>query len=319
MIKVYKYTASKAKDWNTFVAKAINSSFLFHRDFMDYHNDRFDDFSLLVYVAGKLQAILPAHYNETAIYSHQGLSYGGLLIERCYLSDYFKLLEAILVFLEQHNFKTLQLNPIPSIYHKNIASEIDYALFILKAKQTRADAYFVVNPKDYTVNRNRKRALKVATENALLFRENTNFSTFWHILESNLEQRFKTKPTHTLAEITQLHQYFPEQIKLFEVLQKDKVIAGAVLFLVNDVAHIQYSSANEIREETGSMDFLFQALIDKYKTKKYLSFGISGEAQGKHINAGLAYWKQSFGARVAVQHYYNVDIANHYLLKTVLR
>ncbi len=319
MILVSKYSPDEASVWNAFVEKAINGSFLFHRDFMDYHKDRFNDFSLLVYNNDKLQAVLPAHYNNDEIYSHQGLSYGGLLIDKCYLSDYFQLLEAVLLFLQKNNFKTLQLNPIPNIYHKSIASEIDYALFILKAKQVRADAYFVVNPNDYTINRNRKRALKVASENALELREHASFSSFWGILEANLKHRFEANPTHTLAEITQLYQKFPKEIKLFEVLQKDKVIAGAVLFLVNDVAHIQYSSADETREETGSMDFLFQTIIEKYANKKYISFGISGEEQGKYINTGLAYWKQSFGARIAVQQFYSIEIANHYLLKTVFR
>jgi hypothetical protein len=319
MLQVKRYTNSLKKQWNAFAANAWNSSFLFQRDFMNYHQHCFEDYSLLVYDNEKLVALLPANILKNVIYSHQGLSYGGLLINKLYLKDYFFIFEAVLAYLLENNIQKLQLNPIPHFYNKDINQEIDYALFILKAKQNRADAYFVVDTKKYKLNRNRKRALILAKKEQLEFVESVDFSPFWNVLSNNLEQRYKAKPTHSLEEILLLHNYFPENIKLFEVRKNNKIIAGAVLFLINDVAHIQYSSANENREETGSMDFLFDEIIKYYKTKKYVSFGISGEEQGKHVNEGLAYFKQSFGARVAVQNYYEIEIANYPLLKTVFR
>ena len=319
MLQVKRYTISLKKQWNAFVANALNSSFLFQRDFMDYHQDRFEDYSLLVYKDKKLLAILPANVLENTVYSHQGLSYGGLLISKLFLKNYFTIFEAVLVYLNENKIQKLQLNPMPHFYTKSITEEIDYALFILKAKQNRADAYFVVNTKNYKINRNRKRALTLAEENQLEFVESVDFNPFWDVLSNNLKQRYGAKPTHSLEEITLLYSYFPENIKLFEVRKNNQILAGAVLFLINDVAHIQYSSANENREETGSMDFLFYEIIKHYETKEYVSFGISGEEQGKHVNEGLAYFKQSFGARVAVQNYYEIETANYPLLKTVFR
>ena len=35
--------------WDTFVQESKNGTFLFVRDYMDYHRDRFQDCSLLVY------------------------------------------------------------------------------------------------------------------------------------------------------------------------------------------------------------------------------------------------------------------------------
>ena len=46
---------------------------------MEYHNDRFEDFSLMVYKNGKLIALLPANKKDNIVYSHQGLSYGGVV------------------------------------------------------------------------------------------------------------------------------------------------------------------------------------------------------------------------------------------------
>jgi hypothetical protein len=319
MLQVKRYTDSLKKQWNAFAAAACNSTFLFQRDFMDYHQDRFKDYSLLVYNNEKLVALLPANVLENIVYSHQGLSYGGLLINKLYLKDYFSIFEAVLMYLYKSNIQKLQLNPIPHFYNKEISQEIDYALFILKATRNRADAYFVVNTKKYKMNRNRKRALILAKENQLEFVESADFNSFWNLLSNNLEQRYGAKPTHSLDEITLLYSRFSKSIKLFEVRKNRQILAGAVLFLINDVAHIQYSSANDLRQETGSMDFLFDEIIKHYKTKKHVSFGISGEEQGKYVNEGLAYFKQSFGARVAVQNYYEIETANHPLLKTVFR
>ena len=319
MFQVKRYTKLLKKQWDEFAKKAINSSFLFQRDFMEYHQDRFEDYSLIIYKEEKIIALLPANKIANKVYSHQGLSYGGLLIHKLYLKDYFLVFEALLNFLDTHSITKLQLNPIPHFYTTALAEEIDYALFILKATRNRADAYFVVNPNDYTINRNRKRALTLAKSNQLEFVSSTDFSAFWHILTNNLQERYQANPTHTLDEITLLYNRFKTNIKLFEVRKDKQVVAGAVVFLINDIAHIQYSSANDMRQETGSMDFLFAEIIKHYKTKKQVSFGISGEEQGKHVNAGLAYFKQSFASRVAVQNYYEIVTANYPLLKNVLR
>ena len=81
-IHIVRYNVSNYRAWNQFVAKAKNATFLFQRDFMDYHNNRFQDFSLLVYKKNKLIAVLPANALGNEIYSHQGLTYGGLILQK---------------------------------------------------------------------------------------------------------------------------------------------------------------------------------------------------------------------------------------------
>src|SRR5215216_754207 len=72
---IKKYDQSDYTIWNDFVALAKNATFLFHRDFMEYHQDRFEDFSVLVFEGEKLKAVLPANKAENSVYSHQGLTY----------------------------------------------------------------------------------------------------------------------------------------------------------------------------------------------------------------------------------------------------
>ena len=81
MVSIETYKDSYKDDWNDFVDSSKNSTFLFNRDFMDYHSDRFEDFSLMVYEKSELIALLPLNIIENKVYSHQGLTYGGLIVK----------------------------------------------------------------------------------------------------------------------------------------------------------------------------------------------------------------------------------------------
>ena len=43
MLEVRRYTAEQQGEWNSFIATAKNGTFLFDRNYMDYHRDRFED------------------------------------------------------------------------------------------------------------------------------------------------------------------------------------------------------------------------------------------------------------------------------------
>ena len=48
-INNYSYTSSHKNDWDDFIDKSRNGTFLLKRDFMEYHADRFTDHSLMIY------------------------------------------------------------------------------------------------------------------------------------------------------------------------------------------------------------------------------------------------------------------------------
>ena len=64
MIEVNIYQKKLKTHWDKFIDNASNSTFLFKRDFIEYHNDRFKDFSLLFYKNEKLIAVLPANISK---------------------------------------------------------------------------------------------------------------------------------------------------------------------------------------------------------------------------------------------------------------
>ncbi len=78
-IRQYTDNDSDSTAWNDFVMRSKQGTFLFDRRYMDYHRDRFSDYSLLFYKKGKLYALLPANIDGDTLWSHQGLTYGGLI------------------------------------------------------------------------------------------------------------------------------------------------------------------------------------------------------------------------------------------------
>jgi hypothetical protein len=247
------------------------------------------------------------------------LSYGGLVYqEDIRLNTVVKVFQSVLFFLNENGVLQLQLKILPSIYHQKPAQEIDYVLFLLEAKLIRRDSLSVIDlTEDFIFSKLRKRGIQKGIKNKLIIKEENSFDAFWNqVLIPNLENRHEAKPVHTVAEITKLKDLFPENIKQFNVYKGEQIIAGTTVFETNKVAHCQYISKFEKEGNLGSLDFLYDFLInDKYKDKRYFDFGISNEGQGKKLNEGLSNWKESFGASTIIHDFYEVETANFGLLE----
>ena len=134
----------------------------------------------------------------------------------------------------------------------------------------------------------------------------------------NLKDRFDVEPVHSLTEIEHLKLKFPNHIRQYNVFDGAEVVAGATIFESKRVAHVQYISGNKNRNESGSLDYLFDYLITKeFNHKDYFDFGTSNENEGNNINQGLLYWKEGFGARSYTQHFYTLETTHPHLLKKV--
>lgn len=295
---------------------------MFHRDFMDYHQDRFEDFSLLIFKKDVLIAVFPANIVDGFVFSHQGLTYGGLIFkDEITFSDALLAYKELLKFLHEESIKELHLKLLPKIYHTLPSDELQYLLFKTKAELTRTDITSVIDAK-YKLplqSSNRKRGLKKALSQGLEVKEVDDFKDFWDlILIPNLRKTHQITPVHSLSEITQLKSNFKKNIRQFNVYHNNQIVAGATVFDTKHVAHVQYISANADKQKLRSLDFLFDYLINTiFKTKKYFDFGISNVNQGQQINEGLLSWKESFGARSIVHEFYRVETKKYEELNSV--
>jgi hypothetical protein len=320
-VKIYQ--ESDYNKWNAFIDTAKNATFLFHRDFMEYHKDRFQDYSLIVLDGEKWVAVLPANRIGNEVFSHQGLTYGGLVYnEKIKLESVIEIFKEILSFLNSNNIEKLQLKLIPSIYHQKPAEELNYALFLAEAQLIRRDAMAVVDlSKKIVVSSGRKEGVIKGKINNLEIKEVAGFEEFWNeILIPNLANKHQAKPVHNLQEITKLKTLFPKNIRQFNIYENGIIIGGSTIFESQNVAHCQYISGDPNKNELGGLDLLHHHLItDIFSAKCFYDFGISNENKGRKLNNGLSYWKESFGASTIVQDFYEVESANYYLLETVLK
>ncbi|MGB0981111.1 MAG: GNAT family N-acetyltransferase [Winogradskyella sp.] len=289
---------------------------------MDYHSNRFQDFSLLIYKNDKLIAMLPANRKADTVFSHQGLTYGGLIYAKNFkTTDAIYCFKALLKFLNSNKIKTLSLKELPSIYLKNATNNtMAYLLFKLKAALVRVDMHSVIDLKHKAYSNSRKEGFKRGLKHHLIVEETHVFDLFWNnILIPNLKNKHLIKPVHSLEEITRLKSNFKDNIRQFNVLYNNKIVAGTTIFETKNVAHCQYISGNADKNELGSLDFLHQHLIENvFAEKLYFSFGTSNINNGEQVNEGLLFWKEGFGARSITQQFHNIETKNYVLLDGVL-
>ena len=289
---------------------------------MDYHSDKFKDNSLLIYKNSKLVALFPLNITDGKVYSHQGLTYGGIIVKNdIKFIKYLELFTEVLIYLHDISIDKLFIKQIPLIYNSNFNGELDYLSFISAGVIYRRDIISVIDMQnDFKISKDRIQGYKRGLKNNLEIREVDNFDDFWNsLLIPTLSKKYSVKPVHNLDEIKQLKDSFRENIKQFNVYHKDKIVAGTTIFQTKNVVHVQYIGSTTEKNSLGSLDFLFYKLIKEiYVDHRYFDFGNSHENEGMKINQGLNYWKEGFGARSVTQDFYEIETSNFKKLKNIL-
>ncbi|WP_163409661.1 FemAB family protein [Flavobacterium ajazii] len=310
---VKKYDKTDFKIWNDFITQAKNATFLFHRDFMEYHQDRFEDYSLMIFEDKKLVAVLPANRVEDTVYSHQGLTYGGLVFSsKLKGENVASVLDEVLFFLKENSVSFFYYKPIPGFYTFNGNQEIDFFLFKKGAVLERKEMNLAVNlmiPLD--ISRSKLKHFRRIENLPLEIVEEQRFDVFWEeVLIPRLAEKHKAKPVHTKEEITRLKNNFSENIKQFSVYYDHEIVAGITIFETETIVKSQYGATTKKGEEIRALDFLFINLIRKYKQegKLFFDMGIVGDANEKGYNPGLLKQKEELGCSVYNQDFLKITI-----------
>jgi hypothetical protein len=319
---IKRYTKDDFSVWNNFINQAKNATFLFHRNYMEYHHNRFEDFSLMVYNENQLICVIPANRVEDKLFSHQGLTYGGFVFnDEIKLGEVLNVVKIALKFLENEGVSTFLIKEVPFFYQSYLSEEFRYAMFLCHAKFYRRDCLSVIDlNKPYKISKTRLESVRRGAKNKLEIREELNFELFWNeILIPNLANKHQSNPVHTVEEINFLQANFPKNIRHFNVYFNNEIVAGTTIYETETVAHPQYISGNERKNELGSIDFLYHYLLTiVFKDKNYFDFGPSHENNGKNINKGILFWKESYGAKTTMQDWYVVQTSEYRNLEKVL-
>jgi hypothetical protein len=273
---------------------------------MDYHADRFTDHSLLVLDNGKVVALFPGNEHNAVISSHAGLTYGGLITGKdAHAGDVLAIFDEIGKYYREQQIERVIYKAIPSVFRSYPADEDLYALSRCGATLIRRDLSSVVDmasrPK---LSDSRKSTARKAEKAGANFRELADFSEF-HVMLCEVLRRFDSKPVHSLEELRLLKNRFPDQIRLFGAVLGEQLIAGAIVYDLGPIVHTQYLASSDEGRKSGALDFvLLKLLEDVFAGKKFFSFGISTEDNGRALNEGLIRQKEGFGGRGIVHDFY---------------
>ena len=314
MFEIRRYTPEHVDEWNQFVAESKNGVFLFDRRYMDYHSDRFCDHSLMFYSDGRLLAVLPAHQSGDTLCSHNGLTYGGLVMSpRLTVVQTMHLFREMNEYLRSQGIRHVSYKAIPWIYHRLSAEEDLYALY--------HECHARIVARDFATNiylsaglrweRVRRRGIVRARNAGVVVERSDHYEAFWQVLADNLMNKYGVKPVHSLQEIELLHERFPQNIQLYQAVREGKVLGGVVLYISSQVVHAQYSSASPEGKKLGVIDLLYDQIFKDYRDYPYFDFGRSTEhPDGSGLNENLVFQKEGYGGRGLCYDIYEWDVKN---------
>ena len=301
MYAIRRYTAVDKPAWDKYVDRARNATFLFRRDYMDYHADRFQDHSLLFYVGNHLHSILPAHEKDGVFYSHFGLTYGGLLMDDSVTTaDVLQLFCELNDYLRLHGFSRVFYRAIPWVYHRQAADDDLYAMFWKCGARLhqRMSGTVIFMEAGLRWRKDHRRRLRQASDAGIRVERDSSLETFWPLLNANLQQRFGASSVHTLDEILLLKSRFPDEIVQYNAFLGDEIVGGITFYVMGHVLHGQYSGTNDMGKQLGAMEAIYnQVMYHDYTDMRYLDFGTSNEDGGIVLNEGLIAHKEGYGGR----------------------
>lgn len=306
-----RYSNDRKSEWDLLVDNSRTPLFIFKRDYMDYHADRFDDFSILVYRNGRAVAALPCNESGSTIVSHGGLTYGGLITGiDVHADDILDILCSIIYFFKRAGKSEIIYKAVPRVFNNYPSDEELYALTRAGGKLYRRDLSSVIKmdarPR---LSDSRKSTARKSSKAGVGVAELDDFNEF-HSLLSHVLKKFNSKPVHTAYELELLKSRFPKNIRLFGSVRDNQLLAAVVAYDFGDIVHTQYMASSDEGRKIGSLDFLLIHLIETIFSKKsYFSFGISTESEGLVLNKGLIRQKEGFGGRGIVHDFYKIDLS----------
>jgi hypothetical protein len=320
-VLVERYSPGEEDAWDALVEEAPMGTFLHSRRFLSYHGDRFTDVSVTLRDdRGRTLGVLPAAVDpgdEAFVTSHPGATFGGIVHSGGLLGARMEeALEATARHFREAGFRALRYKPVPSVYHRGPSDDDLFALFRIGASRTGCDLSCAVDlAHRRPPNSRRRRALKKAQKaGTTVERGPTSLPEFWPVLQENLETRHGVSPVHTLAEMSELIDRFPDQITVVVGRLEGEVVAGVVLFQYGIVSHAQYIASSAAGMDVNALDAVFDECIRAADASglRAFDFGISNHRDPDHtLNTGLYDFKTGFGGGGVAHEIYDVALGSN--------
>ncbi|MBQ7516468.1 MAG: GNAT family N-acetyltransferase [Schwartzia sp.] len=313
MIGIKPYAPEHRAAWDAFAAAAKNAHFFFQRGYMEYHQDRFEDASLLFFdEKERLVALLPASRHGEIVVSHGGLTFGGFLTgSRMTAALMLEIVAALKQYLSERGCTEIIYKCLPQIYAAYPAEEDRYALYRSGAGLIRRDVSSAIwLPERYKYFKGRAWMVAKGKKNGVTVRESRDYDAFIALENEVLQKYHQLQAVHTGTELALLAERFPRNIHLYVGELDGRLAAGTVIFENSGVVHTQYMANSDEGRAAGALDRVIDHLITEvYADRQYFDFGISTERDGQYLNEGLITQKEGFGARAVVHDFYRLKLA----------
>lgn len=311
---IERYRPERAREWNDFVARSRNGTFLFDRGYMDYHADRFADCSWMAFKGRRLLAVLPADITpEGVLRSHGGLTYGGWVTAMAHIDaeDMLDIFSAALIEWRAAGIRQLDYKPVPYIYSRKPSQDDLYALFRLGAVQTECAVSSTIDLSEpVEFNQQMRRHLARAVRLPVEVKETDDVTAVMAMLAECLRERHDTSPVHTAAEMRLLKDRFPDNIRMFATYLEGEPQAAVCVYDTGVAAHAQYIATTPEGRRLNLLTPLFSHLVkEEFSGRRWFDFGISTEDHGRTLNPGLLRQKTSYGAGATVYTRWRLDIS----------
>lgn len=311
-LHIEAYNPERKLLWDNFVAASRNATFLLKRDYMDYHADRFKDCSLMISRQDKLIAVFAASAHECEVRAHGGLTYGGLIFGDDFSATIaVTVFEAIAAYYKAQGYTSLLYKAIPHIYHRYPAEEDIYALFRCEAQLVECNVSSTIDLKcPIRFNNTRRWQARKCAKDGVLVRKEADFTEYWKILSSLLQERYNTLPVHSLTEMIYLRDKFADNIKLYCAYDSaGQILGGVLVYDCGICIHCQYVATTNAGREQGVLSLIYDYIIaNECSNARYFDFGSSNEDHGRFLNEGLLAQKYSLGGRAVAYNIYRIAL-----------
>lgn len=313
-MEIIKYSKEYYEKWNKFcLDDSVNGTFLQTKRFLNYHpQERFEDASILFIEKGNIVAVCPAccalDEKDKIYYSHQGSTYGGLVIhEKYYKTErLFELIDCFETYLREEQYTKVILKITPDILCTENSELLQFCLMKKKYMQevylnTYIDFEHYKNNVVGNFEQGRRTHVNNCIKkglNTIAINEEEEIEEFYALLCDTLS-KYNKLPVHTLDEMLLLKEILKDEIGFFGTYMDNRLVGGAMMFYFEKTkcAHSQYLTADPKLQKLSPMSFVYYSMIEQAKSAgyKYISWGISSN-HDESINYGLTRAKEAYGS-----------------------
>lgn len=301
--------------WDDFLRDSICPSFLHSRRFLNHHEDRFRDQSLVVYRDEEIVGLLPAAEDPTderRVVSHPGATYGGVVTNGSIGPDaMLGVVQAISGYFAGQGYEELMYRSVPFFYYLRPYSLDVFALKTCGAQLVFQDLAATIDLTNRGhVRERRRRDIRSRLRRGLEIEHGAHLSaSCWSVVVDNRHERFGVDPVHSQDEIELITRLFPEQVLWSAAVWESEVVATTIVFRMGTTDHLQYMANSELGRQTHALDALVEDAIQQAvgAGKRYFDFGKSSK-DGRDLNASLHAYKESFGAGTTTYDQYELPL-----------